>query len=351
MVSLEAVRANNTGLKNLGPGLVAVFVGGTSGIGETTAREFVRHTSSPRVYLVGRSQPDASRIIEELKAINPEGKVSFIKTDASLLRNVDEACKEIRSKEERVNLLFVSAGIATLKGRQEIDEGLDRKFSIHYYSRMRFIHNLLPLLTNAAESPPSSTTTTTPQLSRVISVLAAGQESSALHLTDLSLKTNFSDSACANHTITMNSLAIEELAAKFPRTTFIHAYPGIVKTKLDREFGWLMRGMWKGASVLATPWVVPVKESGERFVFMATSKRFPPKTENAMRDKGEAEEGVERGSDGVRGSGGYTLGWDGGFALKEKVMSKYRTEGVGKVVWEHTLDVFNKICGTGGGKY
>jgi NAD(P)-dependent dehydrogenase (short-subunit alcohol dehydrogenase family) len=92
-------------------------VGGTSGIGETAAREFVRHTLAPRVYLIGRSEAQASRIISELSKLNPDGKVSFIKSDISLLRGVDKACDEIKGKESRVNLLFLSAGILTSKGR------------------------------------------------------------------------------------------------------------------------------------------------------------------------------------------------------------------------------------------
>ena len=93
-------------------------VGGTSGIGETTAREFVRHTVEPRVYLVGRNQKEALRIIDELAKLNPEGKVSFIQTDASLLKSVDKACDEIKEEEEKINLLFLSPGIMTTKGRQ-----------------------------------------------------------------------------------------------------------------------------------------------------------------------------------------------------------------------------------------
>jgi hypothetical protein len=135
MVSIDTVRKNNSTLREYGPNLVAVFgkslahpheptptnptspVGGTSGIGETTARAFVRSTLSPRVYLVGRSESRASQIIEELRASNPDGQITFVKGDVSRLHEVDEACKAIQAKEEKVNLLFLSAGILTTKGR------------------------------------------------------------------------------------------------------------------------------------------------------------------------------------------------------------------------------------------
>ncbi len=100
-------------------------VGGTSGIGETTAREFVRNTRAPKVYLIGRNTEAASRIQEEFKRINPEGVFNFIQTDLSLLKNVDKACEEIKAKETKVNLLFMSTGFLSMAGRQGMHETKD----------------------------------------------------------------------------------------------------------------------------------------------------------------------------------------------------------------------------------
>lgn len=67
MVTLEQVRASNAEIKTRYPeGLVAVFAGATSGIGETSLREFVRHTPKPRVYIIGRSQEACDRLDAEL---------------------------------------------------------------------------------------------------------------------------------------------------------------------------------------------------------------------------------------------------------------------------------------------
>lgn len=97
--------------------LILLKVGGTSGIGETTAKEFVRNTTEPRVYLVGRNEAQASRILEELQKINPGGKNTFIKSDVSLLRNVDSVCEEIKAKEEKVNLLCLTPGYLSFESR------------------------------------------------------------------------------------------------------------------------------------------------------------------------------------------------------------------------------------------
>lgn len=111
MVSYTAVQASNLMIKTALPAdLTAVFVGGTNGIGEYTLKQFAQHTVRPRVYFVGRSQEAGDRIAEECSTLNPTGLFTFIKRDTSLIRNVDELCQEIKSREKAINLLFLTTG-------------------------------------------------------------------------------------------------------------------------------------------------------------------------------------------------------------------------------------------------
>ena len=169
-------------------------------LGFYTAREFARHTKSPHIYLIGRNETEASRIIPELESLNPTSQVSFIKSDVSLLKNVDEACKQIKEKETRVNLLFTTVGVMTMNGKYDSTvEGLDHKLALHYYTRARFTHNLLPLLTAAANEPDPNA-----NLSRVVSVLdAAVGRGTAPNYSDLALKNNYSLRNCLVHTSAM----------------------------------------------------------------------------------------------------------------------------------------------------
>lgn len=52
-VHIDTCRASNLQTKDL-RGLVVVFVGGTGGIGASTARELFRRTTAPKAYIVGR---------------------------------------------------------------------------------------------------------------------------------------------------------------------------------------------------------------------------------------------------------------------------------------------------------
>lgn len=53
MVNISTIRASNAQGKSL-KGLVCVFVGGTGGIGESTAKELFIRATQPRAYIVGR---------------------------------------------------------------------------------------------------------------------------------------------------------------------------------------------------------------------------------------------------------------------------------------------------------
>ncbi|KAL4733174.1 hypothetical protein BDV11DRAFT_200553 [Aspergillus similis] len=324
MVSYDQVKQTNSSLKAYGPGIVGVFVGGTSGIGEATARSFVRNATAPRVYLIGRNEAQASKIITELNALNPESKTTFLKCEVSLLKKVDEVCKDIQEKEEKVNVLVLTSGMMTSKGRDETNEGLDKKLSLHYYARMRFISNLLPQLNAAANSPPSPSSGATEDrkprgLASVVSVLEAGGEGQLIK-DDLSLKKNYSLANARTHAITMTSLSLTELAQSNPSISFTHSFPGVVKTGVIRELGVFGRMVARAGWTLARPWMVPIEESGDRHLFAAVDQR------------GEAGKPRLVGSDSEpRGN------WN--------LLEEFKANKVGEEVWRHTLNVFGEICG------
>lgn len=111
MVSLDIIDSSNDRIRStLKAGLVAVFVGGTNGVGATTVRQFAKYAAQPRVYIVGRSQEAGDRITAECKELNPEGTFVFLKHETSLMRNVDEICHELASRVQVINLLFLTVG-------------------------------------------------------------------------------------------------------------------------------------------------------------------------------------------------------------------------------------------------
>lgn len=104
MVQLDVVRDYDNALLKK-QSVTAVFVGGTSGIGEYSLRALASmHGTSGqglRVYLVGRNEKAASTIINDCRKECPVGEFRFVRTnDLANLREVDRVCKEIVGIEE-----------------------------------------------------------------------------------------------------------------------------------------------------------------------------------------------------------------------------------------------------------
>lgn len=118
MVSLEAIRESNARIASeLPAGLVSVFFDATSGIGETTLKQFAKCARQPRIYFAGRRE-EGDRIKTMLETLNPDGEYHYLKCGGSLLKNVDQLCRDIKSKESAINLLFVTVGtLITGKGK------------------------------------------------------------------------------------------------------------------------------------------------------------------------------------------------------------------------------------------
>ena len=161
MVALQAIRKSNARIAKLPAGLVAVFLGSTSGIGQSALIQFAEHAVQPHIYIAARRASATTGLLEELRRKNPDGTYTVIEKDVSLIRETDDVVEFIKTRETKVDLLFESMGFISFVGRQETAEGLEPSMTTRYYSRLRAAQGLLPLL-NAAASP------------RVVSIGAGG---------------------------------------------------------------------------------------------------------------------------------------------------------------------------------
>jgi NAD(P)-dependent dehydrogenase (short-subunit alcohol dehydrogenase family) len=105
MPALDDVKALNSTLIQSQP-LVAVFFGGTGGIGHATLCELVKAEAASgkglRAYIVGRDASAGEKIMEDCRDVYPNGEFNFIKAvDLSLLKEADRICAEITRMEEK----------------------------------------------------------------------------------------------------------------------------------------------------------------------------------------------------------------------------------------------------------
>ena len=130
MVDLSTVHASNASISStLSPGSVAVFIGATSGIGKASLIHFAKHAPSPRIYFVGRSQKAADEILLQLNEVNPDGSYEFVIADVSLLKNVDEVCNYIQTKEKTISILFQSQGTLDLSSGMRLSTFISMLYS------------------------------------------------------------------------------------------------------------------------------------------------------------------------------------------------------------------------------
>lgn len=211
--------------------------------------------------------------------------------------------------------------------------------ALAYYARTRFIVNLLPLLRQA------------PSLRRVVTVLAAGHEG-PIHTNDFQSR-NIPFTNVRGHSISMTDMMLEHVAQEAPEVSFVHDYPGPVKSGFGRETNSvLMRVAITIFKLVGPLFYIPTRESGERHLFFATSSRYPPRSsadsEGASGVPVPSGVSVAGGTDGEVGSGVYAVHWDGESVGPKplKQLTKLRDENMVKQVWEHTAAEFKRVTGS-----
>ncbi|WP_027108217.1 SDR family NAD(P)-dependent oxidoreductase [Lacticigenium naphthae] len=88
-------------------GKVALLFGGTSGIGEATAKAFAQEGA--KVMISGRDDQDGKRIVNEIK--QKKGTAMFVQADVTKSEEIDKAVEKTLSEYGTVDVLYNGAGI------------------------------------------------------------------------------------------------------------------------------------------------------------------------------------------------------------------------------------------------
>ena len=169
------------------------------------AERFAHYTKgNAHIIICGRNRTADEALIASFPKPTVESGATqpvheFVQCDATLMKNVHATTTELLSRLPKVNFLVQSPGFLTLRGRDETEEGLDKKMALNYYARWKFTHDLMPLLRKAKDAGEDA---------KVFSVLAAGK-GGEIDLDDLGLKKNYSVLGSAMTTPTYNDLMFE----------------------------------------------------------------------------------------------------------------------------------------------
>jgi len=163
------------------------------------------------------------------------------------------------------------------------------------------------------------------------------------------------------HNSSLVTLSHEHLVAIAPDVTFVHTFPGSVKSGIGRDAAGMFK-ILKSIFVIFAPILdVPNLETGERHLFIATSARYKcGQQKDDGNNKTSSGDGVPlliedgtieqagRGVNGQVGSGTYSLNWNGESASSkvERLIAKYKEEGTVNQVWRHVESEFERITGS-----
>lgn len=187
------------------------------------AISIAQHCPPANITIIGRNEAAANEFLPKLSS-----KSRFLKADVSLMSEIRTVTKQISA----VDILILTQGILTMDGFTPTAEKIDNKLALHYYGRMLFVQELLPLLRSS------------PNGGKVLFVLdGVNGNPSKINWDDMSLENTYSLSSAANHAMSFTDLIIQHYTSQPENesVTFTHAFPGFVRTGLSNSLPFYAR--------------------------------------------------------------------------------------------------------------
>lgn len=111
------------------PGLtnkVVLVTGGNAGIGAAIVRALAPHNPEC-IYLCTRRRSSGDEVVKAIHQEQPDAKVEVLELDLNSFESVRKCAAEFERRSERLDLLFLNAGISTTKAAMT-EEGFESQF-------------------------------------------------------------------------------------------------------------------------------------------------------------------------------------------------------------------------------
>ncbi|KAJ7580163.1 hypothetical protein C8J56DRAFT_795699 [Mycena floridula] len=249
---MPSLRAAQTSNAQFSPSYipVALFLGGTSGIGQAIAEKLAFYTSgNVHIFILGRNRIAGEETISRFPKPSVVGIIhEFIPCDATLISNINAATESILARFGKLNFIVMSSGgVPPTMERNMTKEGLERSMTLFYYSRWKLVNNFIPALLRAQEDGETA---------KVFSVLGPGR-GHPIDLDNLGVKKDFAFMKVARQALTYQDIMVEDLAARYPKLSMCHVHPGPVATNLLKAFFF----------IVSYPFLVSADDSGEYLLY------------------------------------------------------------------------------------
>jgi retinol dehydrogenase-12 len=224
-----------------------------------------------KVYLAARTETKAQAAIKTLQTAVPNAHVEFISCDLTSLKSVQSAARAFVSKEQRLDILVLNAGIMATP-HSTTDEGYEIQFGTNHMGHALLTKLLLPTLLNTASEGNDV---------RVVSLSSMGHlaarslpvEKMKSMRKDTMTWTLYAQSKLAN------ILFAKELARRYPSITAVAVHPGVIYTQLyDSAYSGIM-GLGGLTKKFSTMVYSSVPEGAKNSLWDSTAKKGDKKGE------------------------------------------------------------------------
>lgn len=263
--------------QNTGPGRTALVTGATSGIGLATARALA--SSGWGVVILSRNPQKCAAVAQELRTATGNEAVTALPADLASLDSVRSAADEFLHGHDWLDVLVNNAGVSPSRRRLTAD-GFEYAFGLNHLGHFLLTNLLLERLRASAPS-------------RVISVSSNIYTQAKLELDNLQLERGFSAMRSYANSKLANLLFTTELARQLEGTgvTANAMTPGLVKTNIGQEEGWLYAFSKRLADAFGgkTP-----EQGADTLVWLATAPELAGVTGKYFQNRAELP--LERGA-------------------------------------------------------
>ncbi|XP_017374342.1 dehydrogenase/reductase SDR family member on chromosome X isoform X1 [Cebus imitator] len=265
------------------PDRVAIVMGGTDGIGYSTARHLAR--LGMHVIIAGNNDSKAEEAVRELKEETLNVKVEFLYCDLASMASIWQFVQKFKMKKIPLHVLVNNAGVMMVPQRKTRD-GFEEHFGLNYLGHFLLTNLLLDTLRESG-SPGHN--------ARVVTVSSATHYVAELNMDDLQSSACYSPHgayAQSKRALVLFTYHLQGLlAAAGSHVTANVVDPGVVDTDLYRHLFWGTRLMKKllgwllfktpdeGAQTSVYAAVTPELEGvGGRYLYNETEIRSLPIT-------------------------------------------------------------------------
>lgn len=256
-------------------GKVALVTGGNAGIGKATVRALAYHDPKA-IYLCGRRHEASENAAADLRKETGYQNIIVLDMDLASLESVKKAAAVFLGREDRLDLLFLNAGVAGTAYALTKD-GYESQFGINHIGHTLLTQLLMPTLLATQEAGPDSDV-------RIVltSSNAAFAPSMMLPAGGLDLKSVRKPDAYRPMTLysqskLANALFARKLATEYPSLSTSVVHPGVVKSDIwGKNAGGFVSMLLK---MIMSFQMVNIDEGAKTQLWCATAPRSTVKTD------------------------------------------------------------------------